>query len=84
MVARMEWRAPRWASPATWPGTSPAPEDTILNKSDYFLLSAAFASFVLSVSLWFFVSKDAGVFVGLWVPTILSFGAYVRATTTRP
>jgi len=35
------------------------------------------------VSLWFFVSKDAGVFVGLWVPTILSFGAYVRATT-RP
>jgi len=30
------------------------------------------------------VSKDAGVFVGLWVPTILSFDAYVRATTSRP
>ena len=55
-----------------------------MNKSDYFLLSAAFASLVLSVSLWFFVSKDGGVFVGLWVPTILSFGAYVRATTSRP
>lgn len=37
-------------------------------------LIAAFASFVFSVSLWFGGYKDQGVFVGLWVPSILSFG----------
>ena len=40
------------------------------------ILLAAFLSFVLSVSLWFFGSKDQGLFVGLWVPSILSFGAF--------
>lgn len=35
---------------------------------------AAGASFLFSVYLWFTGSKDEGVFVGLWVPSILSFG----------
>ncbi|MDZ4780750.1 MAG: hypothetical protein SGJ19_10890 [Planctomycetia bacterium] len=35
---------------------------------------AAGASFLFSVSLWFTGSKQEGVFVGLWVPSILSFG----------
>jgi hypothetical protein len=41
-------------------------------------LAAAFISFLLSVSLWFGVFGDPdrllGVFVGLWVPSILSLG----------
>ncbi len=49
-----------------------------MNKSDLFILLAAFISFVLSVYLWFFESKEAGVFVGIWVPSILSFGAYLK------
>jgi len=52
-----------------------------LKSSDYFLLLAAFLSFLLSVYLWFTGEKDAGVFVGIWVPSILSFGAYMRVTT---
>jgi hypothetical protein len=52
--------------------------------SDYFLLAGAFLSFLLSVYLWFFFDKDAGIFVGLWVPSILGFGAFIRATTSRP
>lgn len=36
---------------------------------------AAFISFILSVYLWFSGSKDQGLFVGIWVPSILSFGA---------
>jgi hypothetical protein len=32
-------------------------------------------SFVLSIYLWFNGQKDEGVFVGLWVPSILSSGA---------
>lgn len=43
------------------------------------LLLAAFASLVLSVTLWFSGSKDEGVFVGLWVPSILSLGTFVVA-----
>lgn len=38
------------------------------------ILIAAGLSFLLSVYLWFFLNKDQGVFVGLWVPSILSFG----------
>ena len=41
-------------------------------KAGYVL--AAVISFVLSVSLWFTGSKDQGIFVGIWVPSILSFG----------
>jgi len=39
------------------------------------LLLAAFISFLFSVFLWFFVDKDSGLFVGIWVPSILSAGA---------
>ncbi len=38
-------------------------------------IAAAGASFVFSVWLWFTGSKDQGAFVGLWVPSILAFGA---------
>ena len=40
------------------------------------LVAAALASFLLSVYLYF-VSDDktAGIFVGIWVPSILSLGA---------
>lgn len=38
------------------------------------ILVAAFAAFILSVSLWFVGSHDQGIFVGLWVPSILAFG----------
>lgn len=38
------------------------------------ILVAAFLSFLLSVTLWFTGSHEQGLFVGLWVPSILSFG----------
>lgn len=41
------------------------------------LLFAAFVSFLLSVSLWFGGDKQQGIFVGLWVPSILSLGGIV-------
>jgi len=51
--------------------------------SDYLLLTAAFLSFLLSVSLWFLVDHDSGLFVGLWVPSILAFGGYVKTLVRR-
>ena len=41
------------------------------------LLSAAALSFVLSVSLWFTGNKLQGIFVGLWVPSVLALGSIV-------
>ena len=38
------------------------------------ILLGAFVSFVLSVTLWFAGHHDQGIFVGLWVPSILALG----------
>jgi hypothetical protein len=44
-----------------------------------FFLAAAAISFLLSVYLWFNGFKDQGLYVGLWVPSILSSGALMLA-----
>jgi hypothetical protein len=41
------------------------------------ILLAAFTSFVISVVLWFGGHHQEGIFVGLWVPSILSLGAFL-------
>lgn len=43
------------------------------------IILAAFISFILSVYLYFSGSQEQGIFVGLWVPSILSFGALIFA-----
>lgn len=54
--------------------------DTVLKGA---LLLAAFASFVLSVTIYFMADDVAGqlngVYVGIWVPSILSLGAFMLA-----
>jgi hypothetical protein len=40
----------------------------------YLFILAAFVSFLFSVSLWFSGQRDEGLFVGLWVPSILALG----------
>ena len=56
-----------------------------LNRSDKITLLAAFISFLFSVSIWFGLlgpgNREAAIFVGLWVPSILALGLY--GTTTR-
>ncbi len=42
------------------------------------ILLGAFVSFVLSVSRWFTGHHDQGIFVGLWVPSILALGGMTR------
>jgi len=44
------------------------------------LFASAFASFLLSVYLYFVADdKTAGIFVGIWVPSIQSLGALLLA-----
>lgn len=51
-------------------------------KSNSYFIVAAFASFVLSVTLWFLgdsdINKQQAIFVGLWVPSILSLGNLLK------
>jgi len=59
--------------------------DTILKVT---ALVAAFASFVLSVTIYFQAGDDVlgrlnGIYVGIWVPSILSLGALVLAGSRR-
>lgn len=59
----------------------------MFDKSDYLILGAAFISFLFSIALWFGVlgaeQKEAGIFVGLWVPSILALGGYFKARAER-
>ena len=52
----------------------------MFQKLDYPFLFASFASFLASVALWFLVNRDYGVYVGLWVPSILILWVGVRLT----
>ena len=47
------------------------------------ILFAAFLSFVISVVLWFGGHHEQGIFVGLWVPSIVSLGGIVLRRSER-
>ena len=55
---------------------------------DYFILIAAGISFLYSVALWFGVfgapDKTAGLFVAVWVPSILSLGCFAHLAGKSP
>ena len=50
-----------------------------LTKIKLLFLLASFISFALSVILWFSGHEQQGIFVGIWVPSILSLGALLLA-----
>lgn len=54
----------------------------MFKKTDFFILIPAFGSFLYSVALWFGVlgapNKDAGLFVAVWVPSILALGCFSK------
>ena len=47
-----------------------------------FLVAAAL-SFAASVALYFSGSENEGIFVGLWVPSILALGAFLAPAEAR-
>lgn len=49
-----------------------------MKLSDIMILMAAFVSFIFSVYLWFNGQQQEGIYVGLWVPSILAGGAYIK------
>lgn len=47
-------------------------------SGDILLLVAALLSLVFSEIMWFTGNKEHALFVGLWVPSILSFGIFLK------
>ena len=58
------------------------PMDRYLLGVTLFLV-AALVSFFLSIGLWFSGSRDEGIYVGLWVPSILAAGAFWVSAMSR-
>ena len=46
--------------------------------SDIIMFLAAFSSLIFSEILWFKGEKEAGIFIGLWVPSILGFAILLK------
>ena len=46
--------------------------------TDKLLFIAALSSLLFSETLYFFGEKEDGTFIGLWVPSILAFGIYLK------
>jgi|TARA_R100000030_G_scaffold69504_1_gene53267 hypothetical protein len=44
----------------------------------YYPVILAFLSFLYSVTLWFSGYQLEGIFVGIWVPSILAFSIAIR------
>jgi hypothetical protein len=53
-----------------------------LTRARGLILLAAILSFGLSVGLYFFGDQQDGIFVGLWVPSILALGAMLVPRST--
>jgi len=54
-----------------------------LNLPVLLWLAAAFLSFSASVVCWFFVDKPTGLYIGLWVPSILALGCLLSLQSQR-
>jgi len=51
--------------------------------TDKLLMISAILSLVFSETLWFRGEKEAAIFIGLWVPSILGFGIYLKLINIR-
>ncbi len=48
------------------------------SSADLLMLAAAFFSLIFSELLWFRGEKEAAIFIGLWVPSILGFAILLK------
>jgi hypothetical protein len=47
------------------------------------LFISAFSSLIFSEILYFNGEENAAIFIGLWVPSILAFGIYLKLITNQ-
>ncbi len=49
-----------------------------LKIADVLIILSAILSLIFSETLWFKGEHESGIFIGLWVPSILCFGIYLK------
>lgn len=47
-------------------------------KGTSWIVLAAVLSFVIAIYVWFTGDKQTGLFVGLWVPSLLALATYLK------
>ncbi len=52
--------------------------------TDILLFTAALMSLVFSEILYFRGNKQEAIFIGIWVPSILAFGIYLKLINKTP
>ena len=51
--------------------------------ADILLMGSAFLSLVYSETLWFKGERESAIFIGLWVPSIIGFGIYLKLLNNK-
>jgi len=51
--------------------------------TDILLFISAFSSLIFSEILYFNGEENAAIFIGIWVPSILAFGIYLKLITNQ-
>lgn len=51
--------------------------------TDILLFISAFLSLIFSEILYFKGEVDAAIFIGIWVPSILAFGIYLKLVNNK-
>ena len=49
-----------------------------MNKATNWIIGAAIISLLIAVYAWFGGNKDEGLFIGLWVPSLLALATYLK------
>lgn len=52
-------------------------------STDKLLLLSAILSLIFAETSWFKGEKEAAIFIGLWVPSILGFGIYLKLINSK-
>jgi hypothetical protein len=55
----------------------------MFRRSDYLMTISARLAFLLSNYLWFTGNKEAGLYVGIWVPSLIAAGIYLKLILHR-
>ncbi len=56
---------------------------TKFTTTDKLLFIAAFLSLIFSEILFFKGEANSAIFIGIWVPTILAFGIYLKLLNNK-
>jgi hypothetical protein len=51
--------------------------------ADMLLMGSAFLSLIFSETLWFKGERESAIFIGLWVPSIIGFGIYLKLLNNK-